>query len=580
MAEYARIEKWKPPEGMGALRSFLGENTSAPIARNEAGISSVSGKNARIERTDKAKLESIIPERYREGVFLALGKAQENAEELREAIRYFEKDKHKLEAVCFLVQETANRIYLEYPENRWENPPVEHLDARSVTSEYLIQNVELAFEAAKLFPWANDEYKHDKEAFFSGVLPYRVGTGPLDELGSTNVHWRKFLLDRDTYNRLKEEVGLKTTFEEMHKKLAELAERYKHSHSKEEKVLAIKEVIRYIDCDFLHNNEGVRYFSRGPEELSIKRFLTAEANGEHSMRGGRCTDLDNVLRMCLMSIGIPTTSTRIIAWPNGDGNHEILSWTFGKERFDLNAITTETPGKDYLTPFQLGTAKVYEELWGDWGQSSAVTRRVGEEEKLPWHIGFYLGTRSMTDVTDRYTRTASMKLSGLKKNSLVYLGVMNNSSDVPSLGVATVAAQRVSEDRSATFDKLGNTKVLYFAYYYDEVGGVPTASVIGKPFALNAEGKMIQFEEEKAGKDAAIVDFSSQFGRVEPKKEYELVAFGGGGWKPKKSVRSDSEGKLELDGIQLGVLYALKDVSSGSFMRPFSCNLEGKLEFY
>jgi hypothetical protein len=294
----------------------------------------------------------------------------------------------------------------------------------------------------------------------------------------------------------------------------------------------------------------------------------------------RSTDLDNVLRMCLMTVGIPTTATRIIAWPNGDSNHEILSFKIGKERFDLNAITTEAPDKSYLTPFELRGAKIYEEKWGDWSQASAVAKAPKDGEKLPWHISFYLGTRSMTDVTDRYTQTTSIKLSGLKEETLVFLGVFNNSSDVPSLGIATVALQRADEKGNATFCNVGNKDNLYFAYYYDEVGGEPTADVIGKPFIAHANGSMEQLGEEKTAKDGYIVDFSKTFGRMEPEKEYVLMAFEGGRWEAKKSMKSDSDGKLQLEGIQQEVLYVLKNTESGEFLRPFVLGNDEKIGIY
>src|SRR3989338_773922 len=150
----------------------------------------------------------IVPGQYRAGVQKALISAGRNRSELEKAILNFSQDPSKLDAICFLVQETPNRLSQFFPGNDWDSMPVETIDAKAIKASYLIENVEYAFKAIELFPWARELYLTDRDTFFRQVLPYRVGTGSLDQLGGLPIHWRAFFLDEKVYNAIKIRLGL------------------------------------------------------------------------------------------------------------------------------------------------------------------------------------------------------------------------------------------------------------------------------------------------------------------------------------------------------------------------------------
>ncbi len=538
---------------------------------------------------------------YPPAVKKSLKLAGKNSGELEKALSYF-KEGEKHEAMNFLVGETGRRMYLHFPDRQWRSDLVHggalpSLDAQVIQAQDLIDNVEWVFYARNTFPWAREMYDRDKKSFFSRVLPYRIGTGPLRQLGDIDAHGRSFFLHEPTYLKMKERHRLSTSFDELRGTLEKYAEDYRKAQDDREKGEVIKHIIAYFNVDFFHRAEACQYFPRGPEELSLDTLLTKGGNQDGNKRGGRCTDLDNALRYALMAVGIPTSATRFIAWPDGDSNHEVVSWDIFGERFDLTAMVHEST-LECLQGYRPGSvAKAYEEEWGNWGEASRLVAERNSGDLFPWYIEFYLGTRSMIDVTRHYTPVRDLRFEGITPSQLLFLGVMNNDSDISRFGLATVAVSRSQFPGDVLFKDVGYGKdLLYFAYSHAshdarEDGKFP-ALFIDRPFLLTKQGEKIDFNDEVKKEESYTLSVGTEDGlSFDVRRKYSFMTFESGKfdsdvkgypaaqWKTKEITACDAGGSVLLRDIQDGVLYSLYDEQEAKFSRPFAFQNQKLLKY-
>lgn len=515
-----------------------------------------------------------VPTQYRTGVETAIVAAGANSQELTKTLEAFVNEPEKLEAASFLIKETPRRMHRKHPVDwTWDlahKDYVEISDAQTVKSKDLIDNVNLAFLAKDRFPWARDLYENNKALFFSGVLPYRLGTASLDQLPGIDGHWRAILLDEKVFNAVKSKHGLKTEFEEVQRKLEELTGAYNAAKNVQEKDKVLTEFTRFVEVDFMAE-ENLRYFPRGPEEKTLDVFLTPEVKDGKVRRGGRCTDGDNNSRYLHMSVGVPTSSVRFIAWPNGDDNHEVMRILLSSQPFDMSTCIFSDRAQDMkYSPGKVG--KVYEETWGTRDSSSELVWNLNEGENLPWYIGFYLRTRSTTDVTDRYGPTQDITISTDKPGQLIYLGVMNNNSDT-QLGTATVAVSRADEKGNAKFDKVGSDDLFYIPYTYRAENGNGHATATGLPFVLRRDGSRRDFG---SGFDSTIYS-QSTLTELEPGKNYEIAGFFvQSGWDVRSRVIGSNTGTADVN-LSPYAVYVLRNSEDGRYSRPFALT-NGKIE--
>ena len=109
-----------------------------------------------------------IPEEYHQKLDYALSQAGDNKDELRKALETAPAD--QAEAVAFLIAYMPLR------------------DLSSLSADFILENVEYAYEAKKRFPWGANL---SKERFFNDVLPYCV-------MNETRDNWRKDFYQRFT----------------------------------------------------------------------------------------------------------------------------------------------------------------------------------------------------------------------------------------------------------------------------------------------------------------------------------------------------------------------------------------------
>lgn len=139
--------------------------------------------------------------------------AGDNRRELEQVLSHYERqgDSLKLKAARFLIANMGDKYAYDIPEwgsicdtlravkrtgkgvNRWKNMNYRSLpkvyDARVMTAEYLIENIDLAFASWRRHPWSRNYSFGD---FCEYILPYRIGDEPLER-------WRKEYMERAVF---------------------------------------------------------------------------------------------------------------------------------------------------------------------------------------------------------------------------------------------------------------------------------------------------------------------------------------------------------------------------------------------
>lgn len=174
---------------------------------------------------------------------------------------------------------------------------VEHMperDREQLSSEFLIENLELAFRARAEFPWAKDV---PEDLFLNDVLPYAVFDEPRDP-------WRPAFLELG-----REIVGQARTAAEAAQALnRELFNRIK-----------------------VHYNTGRKRPNASPQE-SIELGMAT------------CTGLSILLVDACRAVGIPARAVGTPLWSNGRGNHTWVEiwdngWHFtGADEYDPGGL--------------------------------------------------------------------------------------------------------------------------------------------------------------------------------------------------------------------------------------------------
>jgi hypothetical protein len=165
---------------------------------------------------------------------------------------------------------------LQYKPTRFE------ADLQTITADYLILNVDLAFTAWREKPWAQQV---SFESFCEYILPFRGSNEPLN-------HWREACMQR----------------------YADLDTRMNDAASSAEAASLIqKDVaawVRFSDLYFLHPTD------QGFEEMSQTGL-------------GRCEDITNMTLYALRANAVAVASDYTPAWANRDNNH---AWTVVLDR--------------------------------------------------------------------------------------------------------------------------------------------------------------------------------------------------------------------------------------------------------
>ncbi|WP_294593493.1 hypothetical protein [uncultured Rikenella sp.] len=147
-------------------------------------------------------------------------------------------------------------------------------DEEAMTADYLIRNIDLAFDARERYPWARH---YSDSVFIRYVLPYRIDTEELTD-------WRTFF---------------RTRYEPMIDTMAGRKD--------------IRGVARLIIRDIR------KWFGFHPEALMLKPAFTPE----EAMACGRgeCNSAADIFVLALRAMGIAATKDMIPVWGTSDGGH-------------------------------------------------------------------------------------------------------------------------------------------------------------------------------------------------------------------------------------------------------------------
>ncbi|MGJ8656046.1 MAG: transglutaminase-like domain-containing protein [Akkermansiaceae bacterium] len=168
-------------------------------------------------------------------------------------------------------------------------------DLKSLTAEFLLENVALAYKARGEFAWARDL---PEEIFFNDVLPYAV----LDE---TRDNWRK-----DFYDRFSKHVVGATTMKE-----------------------AIKAV------NFAVMGEVKVKYSTKRKKPHQSPYESMEINV------ASCTGLSILLVDAFRAVGIPARVAGIPMWTTKRGNHNWVEvWTPGDKSWHCTEFNPDKSG--------------------------------------------------------------------------------------------------------------------------------------------------------------------------------------------------------------------------------------------
>jgi hypothetical protein len=198
-------------------------------------------------------------------------------------------------------------------------------DLQSITANYLIQNVDLAFAAWEEKPWAR---KMSFEAFCESILPYRGSNEPLE-------NWREACMAR--YADLDQAMTDASD-------LAEAAELIQAD---------VARWVRFSDLYYLHPTD------QGFAEMNQTGL-------------GRCEDITNMTLYALRANAVPVAGDYTPAWANRDNNH---AWT----------VVLDADGRGRASLSNIA-AKIYRKTFAI--QPDAWSERSAEGESVPrWLAG-------------------------------------------------------------------------------------------------------------------------------------------------------------------------------------------------
>ncbi len=494
---------------------------------------------------------------YPPNVTQALEKADSNRVELENVIDHYKSDPDtlKLRAAYYLIGNMEGHSYmvfglydsartevafnvLDYANydsllKGWDKLEKEHPgldfdkkenteDLNEIKADFLIKQIDLAFQAWHEKPWAKGL---TFDQFCEFVLPYRGSNEPLED-------WRRMFYDK--YKGLESNMTDPTD---------------------------------PVEAARLINNDVKTYFTFDP------RFYyhpTDEGLSEMlSVKLGRCEDMTNIAIYAMRANGLAVTSDYTPFWANSGNNH---AW---------NAILTPS-GK--VIPFMGAEAnpgeyklwnklaKVYRKTYAQ--QKNNLIFQERKQKKVPG----WLGGKSYVDVTSDYVETydITVPLEEPTPDSVdvAYICVFNSGQWQP-------IQWGWIRDGSVKFDAMG-ADIAYLPAYFVNADSITPAA---KPFILSGDGsmeKLASSDDKKelvqlmstTSKALAVSTDGVVQAAFKAGKEYELFYWNGGWQSLGKAVAADKP--LTFDSVPAGGLFWLVETDSDREERIFTIDGSGK----
>lgn len=283
------------------------------------------------------------------------------------------------------------------------------MDYLAISADYLIRNIDLAFNAWEDNPWAQ-HLTFDQ--FCEYILPYRSSNEPLED-------WRSFFMKELEW--VKDSLADPT-----------------------DPVEAAVAVNNYIISWFRFDPR----FYEHPTDQGLAEMLDVKL--------GRCEDMTNLAIFAMRSLAIPVMSDFTPYWANTGNNH---AWNAILDRHDSVIIFMggeANPGEYALNH---KVAKVYRKTFAI--QENSLAEKLEEWEKAPP----YLDRNSIRDVTADYAETSRPKIDldrGIPDSTrFAYLCVFNS-------GKWKAIDYTRFHGTKATFSKIGRGVAYLPAFYYDD----------------------------------------------------------------------------------------------------------------
>ncbi len=398
-----------------------------------------------------------------------LQSAAENRGELENAITYFtsDEDSLKLPALFYLIANMKDHSYViyyladstgkeidfnifDYPDYdalriAWDTlekqsgkidfkEKEKKLDTRTITSDYLIAQIEYAFRAWGEKSWAKGLSFKD---FCEYILPYRGSNEPLEP-------WREYFF---------------TKYMDIENRMIDPSDPL--------------EAASLINDDLKSWFKFDPRFYEHPTDQGLSEML--------ENRLGRCEDMTNLTIYAMRANGLAVTSDYTPYWANTGNNH---AW---------NAIVTPD---SKVTPFMGAEcnpgcyrlankmAKVYRKMFSI--QRENLAFQAGEQEKLPR----YISGKSYIDVTRDYVEVTDVTVEleqGISDSAnIAYLCVFNSGE------WRAIHWGKISENK-VIFTDMG-LDIAYLPALYIKENIVP----IGDPFILQADSSIRKLKSDGA----------------------------------------------------------------------------------
>ncbi|MFK5856701.1 MAG: transglutaminase-like domain-containing protein [Bacteroidota bacterium] len=384
------------------------------------------------------------------GVETVLDSAKTNRAELEKVISHYRElgDTTKLAATYFLIENMEGQCYsitkivdtlgnnvdfdvLNYPDYStmvagWDS--VENkigaidfkrdtliYDVNNISSAYLIENIDLAFEAWEK-PWAKQLTFNQ---FCEYVLPYRSSNEPIES-------WRR-----------------------------QLYERYQWIEDSMTDVTNPTEACALINSELTSWYVFDPRFYRHPTDLGLSEMF--------EFKKGRCEDMTNLAIYAMRAQGVPVMSDYTPAWPNTGNNH---AWNATLTKYNRIVIFMGGQTNPYDYKLTNKKAKVYRKTFGQ--QKNSLSMTAPEYEKLPG----WLRSSHYIDVTKDYIQVTDVKLQLQREKpdsvSYAYLYVFN-SGDWKAMHWGKIKGD------SVTFTDMGQD-IAYLPSYFKDGENIPAGN--------------------------------------------------------------------------------------------------------
>lgn len=402
----------------------------------------------------------------------ALKRAGDNHPQLEKVLEHYKCDSLKTKAACFLIRNMSTLNYYEskkYDQHKKQLRPImsetglpdyaaydilikqygnlaesdfqPKNDAKTITADYLIRNIDLAFKVWEEQPWG----KHITfETFCQDILPYRIGNEPWEDWREAYYNYFQPILD-----------SLQT------------------DDSPITACQLIYDAITKLDWAFVQDIPGPHL---GGKSLFEQRL-------------GNCREYSDYMQYAMRAVGILGGIDMIIQ--NPDDSYREHFWNYvtdstGNElEFELYRLR---PGQSVQDSARL-RAKIYR-------QKSFIQKEslplLYPKESLPKS----LGNPFMVDVSEKYFPNTLVSIP-IDKNDydakLLYLCVFNNSAWVP------IAASPIRKGK-ADFKGI-ETNIVYCPCLYTDGHIKP----ITNPFLFKKNGESYFFNPDTTQRKEALL---------------------------------------------------------------------------